>query len=249
MRSTHQCLRNKIVLRGVARMSALASLAVCCVLLWWVARARRATEHLDSSTAAPRPLLIVPCPTPASPLAFPTFMAVRFTPPAMPAAKACSPSVTEQTISIDQQYLQLHSELMALNDAREMQAVRAHQATEEQLHAAQAQNAQLVGAMRDLQEQASRREARLAALRRRAEFAPPLVRRAFRFLANALRAWRRRARQLCRPARGLCPLSGRLSGRAAADPARAAPGARGPPKFYLYTRGPSGTRKRALFLV
>ena len=61
---------------------------------------------------------------------------------------------------------------MQINNAREAQTVRADQA-ELELHATRVENARLQVTLREQQEAAARREARLAVLRERAKFAPP----------------------------------------------------------------------------
>jgi hypothetical protein len=94
------------------------------------------------------------------------------------AAKARSMTVTVQAAQsntfniVNQNTLQLHRELVQINNAREAQAVRADQA-ELELHAARVENARLQATLREQQEAAVRREARLAVLRERAKFAPP----------------------------------------------------------------------------
>ena len=94
------------------------------------------------------------------------------------AAKARNMTVTVQAAQsntfniVNQNTLQLHRELVQINNAREAQAVRADQA-ELELHAARVENARLQATLREQQEAAARREARLAVLRERAKFAPP----------------------------------------------------------------------------
>ena len=93
------------------------------------------------------------------------------------ADKARSMTVTVQAAQsntfniVTQNNLQLHRELVQINNAREAQAVRAEQA-ELELHAARIENARLQRTLQEQQEFAARREARLAVLRERSKLAP-----------------------------------------------------------------------------
>ena len=217
-------------------MSTLVSLGVCCALLWWVVRAKRACGQAPAPQARPNlssaappnlepQLSVVPRPSTASPMPFQAFVASSLTPPGrilglasgeerdldlirerfntlfwnkqlegaaenellvisyaylimLLAAKARSMTVTVQAAQsntfniVNQNNLQLHRELVQINNAREAQTVRADQA-ELELNEARVENARLQVAWREQQEAAARREARLAVLRERAKFAPP----------------------------------------------------------------------------